>query len=213
MSLSKHEKICRHCGQPFLPDLRNRARQHYCYKPACRKARKEQSHRIWRAKNPDHFKGEPTSTTCSNGVPSPRVLAPVQSQVQVGAATCRFPSGSGETPPTACQPALQDGVPPLQDSITRNPLILGLITHVFGCTLQDCVEKIIPALIIKGMEIRTMMDGAKTIRRKSAKHDAQKTRTSVSRRRPLALAKWPARLPAPDNPPPTVFDWATPSHR
>ena len=58
MNLSKHEKTCRHCGQPFRPDLRNRARQHYCYKAACRKARKDRSHRIWRAKNPDHFKGE-----------------------------------------------------------------------------------------------------------------------------------------------------------
>lgn len=60
-------------------------------------------------------------------------------------------------------------------------MILGLITHVFGCTLQDCVEKIIPELIIKGMEIRAMMDGAKTIRRKSAKHDAQ---NSYARRKP-----------------------------
>jgi hypothetical protein len=52
------------------------------------------------------------------------------------------------------------------------------MAHVFGCTLQDCVEKIIPALIIKGMEIRTLMDGAKTICRKSAKYDTQKTRAS-----------------------------------
>jgi hypothetical protein len=60
-------------------------------------------------------------------------------------------------------------------------LILGLIAHVFGCTLQDCVEKIIPALIIKGMEIRNMMGGAKTICRKSATHDAQNT---YARRKP-----------------------------
>jgi hypothetical protein len=71
-------------------------------------------------------------------------------------------------------------------------LILGLITHVFGCTLQDCVEKIIPELIIKGMEIRAMMDGAKTIRRKSAKHDAQ---NSYARRR-LAPTTGAGSVPA-----------------
>jgi hypothetical protein len=75
-------------------------------------------------------------------------------------------------------PALQDGVPPLQDSIRRNPLIVGLVAHVFGCTLQDSVEKVIGELIIRGMELRARMHGAKTISRKSAKYDAQKTRAS-----------------------------------
>jgi hypothetical protein len=73
---------------------------------------------------------------------------------------------------------LQDGVLPLQDSVAHNLLILGLAAHVFGCTLQDCVEKVIPELIIKGMEIRALMDGAKTIYRKSAKHNAQNTYAS-----------------------------------
>ena len=182
MNLSKHEKTCRHCGQPFRPDLRNRARQHYCYKPACRKARKDRSHRIWRAKNPDHFKGEwnvdhvrqwrslhPGYWRRSKARPKP--ARPERGAVPL-------PVKNHQLDPAL---PLQDGVPPLQDSITRNPLILGLITHVFGCTLQDCVEKIIPELIIKGMEIRAMMDGAKTIRRKSAKHDAQ---NSYARRKP-----------------------------
>jgi predicted alpha/beta hydrolase family esterase len=75
-------------------------------------------------------------------------------------------------------PALQDRVLPLQDSIRRNPLIVGLVAHVFGCALQDSVEKVIGELIIRGMELRARMHGAKTISRKSAKYDAQKTRAS-----------------------------------
>ena len=182
MNLSKHEKTCRHCGQPFRPDLRNRARQHYCYKPACRKARKEQSHRSWRAKNPDHFKGEWNV----DHVRQWRLLHPgywrrsKTRPKQVRSNGSAIPRAAKNHQPAPALP-LQDCVAPLQDSIKRNPLILGLITHVFGCTLQDCVEKIIPALIIKGMEIRAMMDGAKTIRRKSAKHDAQ---NSYARRKP-----------------------------
>jgi hypothetical protein len=186
VNLSKHEKTCRHCGQPFRPDLRNRARQHYCYKPACRKARKDRSHRIWRAKNPDHFKGEWNVDHVRQWralhpgywrrpKANPKAVRPESSAVPLPAKNHR---------PDPALP-LQDGVAPLQDSITRNHLILGLISHVFGCTLQDCVEKIIPELIIKGMEIRTLMDGAKTICKKSAKHDAQKTRVS---RRPVPAA-------------------------
>ena len=179
MNLSKHEKTCRHCGQPFRPDLRNRARQHYCYKAACRKARKDRSHRIWRAKNPDHFKGEWNV----DHVRQWRALHPgYWRRSKTRSKRARPERGAVQLPAKNHQPdpalPLQDGVPPLQDSITRNPLILGLIAHVFGCTLQDCVEKIIPELIVKGLEIRTLMDGAKTICRKSAKYDAQKTRAS-----------------------------------
>ena len=175
MNLSKHEKICRHCGQPFRPDLRNRARQHYCYKPACRKARKDRSHRIWRAKNPDHFKGEWNV----DHVRQWRALHPgYWRRSKARSKPVRPERGAVQLPAKNHQldPAL-----PLQDSITRNPLILGLMAHVFGCTLQDCVEKIIPALIIKGMEIRALMDGAKTICRKSTNHDAQNT---SARRKP-----------------------------
>lgn len=167
MHLSKHEKICHHCGEPFFPDLRNRARQDYCYKPACRKARKDRSHRLWRAKNPEYFKGESNVDHVRQWRAShpdywrrPKARSkPAPSEVTVAPVPAN--NHQPNTPPP-----IQRGVSPLQDSIERNPLILGLVAHVFGSTLQDCVETVIPKLIIKGIEIRALMDKAKTIRRK-----------------------------------------------
>ena len=41
---------CRHCGQLFDPDPRNRHHQKYCSAPACRRASKAASQRRWLAK-------------------------------------------------------------------------------------------------------------------------------------------------------------------
>lgn len=177
VNLSKHEKICRHCNEPFFPELRNRTRQHFCYKPECRKARKVKSHQLWLANNPDHFKGAANVLRVQRW----REAHPGYSR-RAKAKSGLLPAVSPVAPAKHHQPqampALQDGVPPLQDSIRRNPLIVGLVAHVFGCTLQDSVEKVIGELIIRGMELRARMHGAKTISRKSAKYDAQKTRAS-----------------------------------
>jgi hypothetical protein len=176
VNLSKHEKICRHCNEPFFPELRNRTRQHFCYKPECRKARKVKSHQLWLANNPDHFKGAANVLRVQRWREAhPGYWRRAKAKAKSGLLPAVSPVAPAKHHQPQAMPALQDGVPPLQDSITRNPLILGLVAHVFGCTLQDCVEKMIPELIIRGMEIRAMMDGAKTIRRKSAKHDAQNT--------------------------------------
>jgi hypothetical protein len=154
VNLSKHEKLCRHCGQPFLPDLRNRLRQDYCYKPACRKARKARSHLRWRARNPDYFKGESNVDRVRQWRHRhPRYWR----RPKAGPAP---PKPAPRTSPSA--PPLQDPVPSLQDSIASNPLILGLVARLSGGTLQDCVDKVIPELIIKGMEIRALMDGPKS---------------------------------------------------
>ena len=50
---------CRHCGELFLPDPRNRHHQHYCSKPACRRASKAASQHRWLSKsaNRDYFRG------------------------------------------------------------------------------------------------------------------------------------------------------------
>lgn len=52
-------KKCRHCHTLFIPDPRNRNRQHYCHKPVCRKASKAASQKRWLEKpeNRDHFRG------------------------------------------------------------------------------------------------------------------------------------------------------------
>jgi len=52
-------KKCRHCQTLFIPDPRNRNRQHYCCKPVCRKASKAASQKRWLEKpdNRDYFCG------------------------------------------------------------------------------------------------------------------------------------------------------------
>jgi len=50
---------CRYCLDLFDPDPRNLRHQHYCSKPACRKASKADSQRRWlgKAQNRDYFRG------------------------------------------------------------------------------------------------------------------------------------------------------------
>ena len=179
VNLSKHEKICRHCNEPFFPELRNRTRQHFCYKPECRKARKVKSHQLWLTNNPDHFKGAANVLRVQRWREAhPRYWRRAKAKAKSGLLPAVSPVVPAKHHQPQAMPALQDGVPPLQDSIRCNPLINGLVAHVFGCTLQDSVEKVIPALIIRGMKLRTTMHGTETNRKKSAKYDAQKTRVS-----------------------------------
>lgn len=179
VNLSKHEKICRHCNEPFFPELRNRTRQHFCYKPECRKARKVKSHQLWLTNNPDHFKGAANVLRVQRWREAhPRYWRRAKAKAKSGLLPAVSPVAPAKHHQPQAMPALQDGVPPLQDSIRCNPLINGLVAHVFGCTLQDSVEKVISDLIIRGMDLRSRMHGAEKNRRKSAKYDAQKTQVS-----------------------------------
>ena len=45
---------------------------------------------------------------------------------------------------------LQDRCAVIQDSIMRNPLIIGLIAHIFDCALQDNMAAVCRALVVKG---------------------------------------------------------------
>ena len=148
MSQTAYQTICLHCKEPFLPDSRNRARQHFCYKPACRKARKAKSHHLWLAKNPNYFKGDWNVTRVQEW----RQVHPGYSRRSKGRPKPGAASSVKGTHPTSVPP-LQDRVSSLQDFITHNPLIIGLIAHIFGCTLQDDIETHMRRLIMAGMEI------------------------------------------------------------
>ena len=53
------QRKCRHCGQLYEPDPRNRWHQRRCPQPACRQASKAASQRRWLAspKGRDYFRG------------------------------------------------------------------------------------------------------------------------------------------------------------
>ncbi len=52
-------KKCPNCRKLFIPEARNKDRQRYCSKPACRKASKAASQEKWfnKPENRDYFKG------------------------------------------------------------------------------------------------------------------------------------------------------------
>jgi len=56
---SERSTKCRICGELFTADVRNRKRQKYCPKRACRAAGKAQRQRRWLAqpRNRDYFRG------------------------------------------------------------------------------------------------------------------------------------------------------------
>ena len=99
------------------------------------------------AKNPDHYKG-------SENVERVRQWRKDHPNRAKQAKTKRKP------PP--------DAVPLhhlLQDSVALNRFIIGLISDLYGCALQDSVEKTIRELILKGMKLQLAMAGQRTNRR------------------------------------------------
>lgn len=49
------QKRCRFCEERFWPHPRVGARQRACRKPGCQKARRAQTQKAWREKNPDYW--------------------------------------------------------------------------------------------------------------------------------------------------------------
>lgn len=150
---------CRHCGEFFQPDARNRARQRYCRQAPCRKARKAASQQAWLSKpeNRDYFRG-------------PDNVARVQAwrAAHPGyAKRCRRARG---TALQDCSGALQDRLiaqvaasarPPkpddevaLQDLLSAQPpVVVGLIAHLTGMSLQDDIAAMTRTLHSRGRAV------------------------------------------------------------
>lgn len=129
-------KRCRHCQKLFVPDPRNRNRQKYCRKPACRKASKAASQKRWLQKpeNQDYFRGpdnvqrvrqwrkerpgywRKNPKTPSNALQDPLTEQPVEDEDKnSNFAHCA-----------------------LQDLLTVQPaVIIGIIAQLTGYALQD----------------------------------------------------------------------------
>ncbi len=139
MGLIKKKK-CKNCRRLFPPDHRNKTRQRYCNRPACKKASKAASQKKWSSKseNRDHFCG-------------PVNVQRVQDWRK---------ANQGYWKRNRSKPvnALQDPLEPqqlenrnnnghfaniaLQDSLTVQPaVIIGLIAQITGSTLQDNIAE------------------------------------------------------------------------
>lgn len=146
---------CRHCGEFFEPDARNRARQRYCRKAPCRKARKAASQRAWLSKpeNRDYFRGEAN-------------VARVRAWREAHPGYAKRRSRSGAASPAALQDRLmsqlagtagqaqQDEPVALQDLLhVQPPVVVGLIAHLTGMTLQDDIAAMTRTLHSRGRAV------------------------------------------------------------
>jgi hypothetical protein len=148
---------CRCCKDIFIPDYRNARKQKYCSKPACRAASKKAGQKKWTDKNPHYFKDKihvervrkwrKANPGRSRRKSSDVVLqdhcdliADVNQDV-----TLHFPT---ETPVFATEsPVLQDFC------ITQHPVIIGIISHLTGCVLQDEIDAITRRLEQLGQDV------------------------------------------------------------
>jgi len=154
------QRKCLNCSDIFDPDCRNAGRQHYCSKPECRRASKTAAQAAWLAKpqNNDYFSG-PTQVTrvqvwraLNPGYSRARRKTPpaLQDALPVQAIdSIEETVNRAEIPRTA---ALQDALPPVE------PLLTGLIAHVFGCALQDDIAKTMARLVQLGSDITNRSD-------------------------------------------------------
>ena len=165
MAKPRFKRVCRHCHKPFIPDWRNRHRQFYCRKPACRKARKAASQRRWLAQNPDHSKQPKHAERVRRwregrrrrAVQTPATEACVDTRESIADAS---KSRADQRKPAVSAPLLQDRFEVLQDSIMRNPFVLGLLRRLFGCSSKDNIETTVRELIRMGAEVELgLVDG------------------------------------------------------
>lgn len=149
------QRKCLNCEEFFDPNQRNKTRQHYCTKPECRHASKAASQAAWLAKpqNSDYFR-DPSHVTrvqawrCAHPGYShtkPKASLTLQDCLSLQLIDCiEETANRGEMP---MAPALQDALPPME------PILTGLIAHLFEFTLQDDIDQIIRRLVQLGTDI------------------------------------------------------------
>jgi hypothetical protein len=155
-----HRRKCRGCRRLFLPDPRNRDRQHYCSRPRCRAASKAASQARWLAqpKNHDYFRG-------------PVHLARSQAWRARHPGYWRkspCPHSAPKDPSTRQAVVSVDKTSifvrsPLQDLLLAQPAVLiGLIAHLVGTPQQDDIVRTADRLLRLGQDILAMSRGPPT---------------------------------------------------
>jgi len=163
----KNNSKCLCCGEYFTADVRNRGRQKYCSKPACRAAAKAARQLRWREKpdNQNYFRG-PVHV---GRVRVWRAAHPgywrahrrrKRSTLQDGhiSQVIDRPDNFSEKLNVSAGRALQDGLQ-LQD-----PVLIGLIAQLTDSTLQDSIAATVRRLLELGQDILS-----------SGTHDARQT--------------------------------------
>jgi hypothetical protein len=146
------ERKCACCEVFFTPDARNRVRQRYCAKGSCRRASKAASQQRWlsRSENTNYFRDVENAA---------RVRAWQAAHPGYWKKRRKRPGGvlQDDCPPQpapAQQVAASDGGAVLQEDWQRQPpLVIGLIAHLAGFTLQEDIAAMTGRLIAKGQAV------------------------------------------------------------
>ena len=146
------KKRCCHCKEMYEPDVRNASRQKYCRKPECKKASKAASQKRWLEKpeNRNYFSGP-----C-------HVLRVKQWRKEHPGywrkKSCKREIALQDTlnlqPPEITTDTRNPSFNALQEIINGQPMvILGLISNVTGCALQDDIDMVVRRLLQLGQDI------------------------------------------------------------
>ena len=145
------QRKCWCCRQFFVPDRRNRRRQHYCSATACRRASKTASQTAWlsQPQNQDYFR----DATHVERVRQWRAAHP-----GYGRGRRRIPVAlQDRLIAQVIEPAAESGVRTdvaLQDPwMAPQPMLAGLIAHLFDVAQQDDMAATARRLVQRGQDL------------------------------------------------------------
>ena len=152
------QRKCLCCGEFFDPDARNRERQRFCGRAACRRASKASSQAAWLAKphnsgyfrDPVHVARVQAWRAAHPGYGRGKRRAPAALQAPLPAQVLDPIEESavrGELPEIPRAAALQD----LWEA--SSPVLAGLIVHLFEVTLQEDIAATMRRLVQLGNEV------------------------------------------------------------
>ena len=148
---SQGTRKCRHCGDFFIPDARNRARQRYCPQRLCRKASKADSQSRWLSKpeNADYFRSEQNATRVREwqaANPEYWKRGDLCTGLLQDLLITKTPANQGVT--------AQDEKTVLQDLLAAQlPVLVGLVSQLAGTVLQDELIEIVRRFASRGSAI------------------------------------------------------------
>jgi hypothetical protein len=143
---------CLNCAGFYVPDARNRVRQKYCAKPACRQRSKVASQTKWRAKPGNEDREDDQRRVREWRAANPGYWRRKGSRAGIALRDSLNPQVSA-----GVVEAKQDDRVALQDILkSQDPLVLGLVMHVADIALREDIAGMTQKLISKG---RAVMGG------------------------------------------------------
>ena len=149
---SKRSNKCRICGDLFTCDPRNRKRQKYCPKPACKAKAKAARQRRWlgRAENRDYFRG----AHHVQRVREWRAAHPGYWRQHQGQAQHALQDALEGQAVDLTGTMARSAETALQDALRcQGPVLIGLIAHLSDCALQADIAATSRRLLQLGQDI------------------------------------------------------------